>query len=83
MSTAALNELRKEAKKYLDHADERMVKLVFAMLEADARNEQASFYLSPEQDALLNEQIALYEKGDMKFSSWDEARERIAAKMKK
>ena len=35
MSTAELNELRKEVKEYIDHADERVVKMVFAMLEAD------------------------------------------------
>ncbi len=38
MSTAELKELRHEVKKYIDHADEKVVKMVFAMLEADAED---------------------------------------------
>jgi predicted transcriptional regulator len=36
MSTAELKELRKEVKDYIDHADERMVRMMYAMLETDA-----------------------------------------------
>jgi len=36
MSTAELKELRQEVKKYIDHADEKVVKMVYAMLETDA-----------------------------------------------
>ena len=36
MSTAELKELRQEVKTYIDHADEKVVKMVYAMLEADA-----------------------------------------------
>jgi hypothetical protein len=39
-------------------------------------------YLSKEQETILNEQVALYEKGEMKFSSWDDAKQRIISKMK-
>ncbi len=33
MSTAELKELRQEVKQYIDHADERVVKMMYAMLE--------------------------------------------------
>jgi len=35
MTDIEVKELRKEVKKYIDHADVRMVKAVYAMLEAD------------------------------------------------
>ena len=35
MTAVEVKELKKEVKKYIDHADVRMVKAVYAMLEAD------------------------------------------------
>ena len=35
MTATAIKELRKDVKKYIDHADERVLKMVRAMLEAD------------------------------------------------
>ena len=82
MSETELKELRKETKKFIDHADERVLRMVYAMLEADARTETTDVYLSADQEAILNEQVALYEKGEMKFSTWDEAKQRIISKLK-
>lgn len=82
MSEAELKELRKETKKFIDRADERVLRMVYAMLEADARLDTTDVYLSKEQETILNEQVALYEKGEMKFSSWDDAKQRIISKMK-
>jgi hypothetical protein len=85
MSAAELKELRKEVKKYIDHADERMVNIVYALLEADhgpgTKNAEHSD-LTPEQEVILDHHIDLYEKGLMKFSSWEEARARITSKTK-
>jgi len=39
MSASELKELRQEVKRYIDHADERVVKMVYALLETDAENE--------------------------------------------
>ncbi len=82
MSEAELKELRKETKKFIDHADERVLRMVYAMLEADARTEATDEYLSADQEAILNEQVALYEKGEMKFSTWEDAKQRIISKIK-
>ena len=35
MGTAINKDIRKEVKKYIDQADDRMVKIIHAMLEAD------------------------------------------------
>jgi hypothetical protein len=77
MSAAELKELRKETKKYIDQADERVVKMVYAMLEADAENEKAVASLSPEQEALLDEYVAMDEKGLIGYSSWEDVKGRI------
>jgi hypothetical protein len=39
MSAAELKELRRGAKKYLDQADERVLRMVYALLKADAEYE--------------------------------------------
>ena len=36
MSAAELKELRQEVKKYIDHADENVVRMMYAMLETNA-----------------------------------------------
>lgn len=39
MSTAELKEMRQEVKQYIDNADERVVRMMYAMLETDAEAE--------------------------------------------
>lgn len=39
MSETEVKALKKEIKKYLDSADERMLRIVFTMLEADAEKD--------------------------------------------
>jgi len=82
MSAAELKELRKETKKYIDHADERVVRLVCAMLEADAENENASYQLTPEQEKMLEDRMKKAKKGLTKFSTWEEVEKRITSRAK-
>ena len=79
MRAAELKELRKEAKKHKDHADERVVKMVYAMLEADAENEKNTTGLTPEQEAELDKFMELDAKGLIEYSPWEDARARIIA----
>lgn len=74
MSTAELKDLRKGVKQYIDHADERVVRMVYAMLAADQHIE-----LSEEQEILLEQRMKKYEKGNMIFSSWEDAKARISS----
>ena len=62
MSTAELKELRQEVKKYIDHADEKVVKMMYAMLETDA---QAGWWdeMPDGIKAELEESIAQSNKG--------------------
>jgi hypothetical protein len=83
MSDAELKELRSEVKNYVDHADKRVLKIVIAMLEADAGNEATVADLTAEEDAILTEQIAIFEKGAMQFSSWETVRGRISSNLEK
>ncbi len=36
MASSTLKDIRKEVKKYIDHADEKVVKMIHAMLEVDS-----------------------------------------------
>jgi hypothetical protein len=38
--------------------------------------------LSPEQETILEQRMEKYEKGEMKFSTWDEVKKRITSKKK-
>jgi len=42
--------------------------------------EDTKLDLTPEQEAILDERIEKYEKGLMKFSSWEEVKARITKK---
>jgi putative addiction module component (TIGR02574 family) len=75
-----VEELREVAKYYLNHADEQVVKMVYAMLAASAENEKTQSYsLSPQQEAELDRRMRKYEQGQMEFTTWDEAKARIIA----
>jgi hypothetical protein len=39
MTVIAINEMKKEVKQYIDLADERMLKVIHAMLEADLEDQ--------------------------------------------
>lgn len=80
MSAAELKELRKEVKTFIDSADERVVRMVYAMLGADSGNEHSSYQLTPEQEAILDDCMRLEEKGLMEYSSWEDVKARITAK---
>jgi len=64
MSTTELIELRKEVKMYIDHADERVVKMLYAMLEKDA---ETDWYdeMPDEIKAELEESIAQADRGQV------------------
>ena len=85
MSAAELKEMKKKVKKYIDQADERAVNIVYAMLEADQSTERIHAWhtgLALEQEEVLDRHIELYEKGQMEFSTWEQARGRITSKAK-
>jgi predicted transcriptional regulator len=76
MSTVEMKALKKEVKKYIDRADERMVKAVFAMLEAD--QEDWCDEITAEERAAIETGLKQMEEGKTtphdavmkKYSKW-------------
>ncbi len=65
MNATELKELRKAVKKLLDQADERVVRMVHAMLKADAAHMKSLYALTPDQEAILEKRMEQYKKGQM------------------
>ena len=74
--------MREDVIALIEHADERALRMVRALLEADIENEKNSFSLTPEQEAILDESMELHRKGLMTYSSWDEVKARIISSRK-
>jgi len=64
MSETELKELRKETKKFIDHADERVLRMVYAMLEADAASDAEESAFEREMNKrfteMVNESVVMY-----------------------
>ena len=81
MGTVELATLKQGIKQYIDEADERVVVMIQAMLEADQQQNSARYdQLSPEQEAILSQHITLYEQGKMTFSTWGDVKARITSR---
>lgn len=63
---SAVKKMRNEVKKYIDSADEKVVKMVHAMLEVDADDLRKQ---------MVMEERATYLKGEGKSFSWDEVKD--------
>jgi len=77
MSTTELKELRNEVKRFVDHADERVVKMMYAMLET-ADESDLWDEMPDEIKAELEESIDQADRGELmtheqvmnKFPQW-------------
>ena len=63
MGTAVKRDLRKEVKKYIDDADDRMVKIIHAMFEADNENGDWWHDISAGQRASIDKGLRELEEG--------------------
>ena len=69
MSTAAINSIRKEVKKYIDLADDKTVKMIYAMLEVEHKeNAWTDAAFLEEMDRRTKE----YETGTAKLFTLEE-----------
>lgn len=84
MSASELIELRNDVKKYVDHADESVLKIVYAILEEGvvAENNAVMIDLTPEQKTMLRERMERHRQGLTSYSTWDEIEKRIALRAK-
>ena len=62
MRTTVKKDIRKEVKEYIDHADDRMVKIIHAMLEAD-QDQDWWDEISDEQRASIDRGLRQLEQG--------------------
>ena len=77
MNSAATKEMRKEVKKYVDKADDKMVKMLYAMMEAEQDNDWWD-KLPKKVQAEIDEAIAELDAGKgiphetvmKKYSKW-------------
>jgi cob(I)alamin adenosyltransferase len=66
---------RGQIHEYIDTADERFLNLVYAMIQADQREEQ--YKLSAEEIKHLEDRLAAYESNPDDVSGWEDALKRI------
>lgn len=72
MGAAQIRELLHE---YINKADERFINLMYAMVQADMKEED--YNLSATHKKILDERIASHEADPISGSNWDEAKARI------
>jgi hypothetical protein len=69
MNTTAIKEIKKEIKKNIDHADDKTVKMIYAMLEVEQKEDawtDASFI------AEMDRRTKEYESGSAKLFTLEE-----------
>ena len=65
-------QIREELHQFINHADERVLKLIYGMMKADSEE-----LLTAEQQEDLDKRIARHKNGESKSYSWSEARAQI------
>lgn len=68
-------EIRELLHEYINRADERFINLMYAMVQADMKEEE--YNLSATHKKILDERIASHEADPISGSNWDEVRARI------
>lgn len=76
MGTHQIRELLHE---YIDKADERLINLIFAMVQADMNEDD--YELSATHKKILDERIAAHEANPLSGSSWKEVKTRIKSQL--
>jgi len=72
-------EIKEHLHEYIDQADERMLKLFYAMTQADL--EEREYQLSDTQIKILDERIASHKADPEAGSSWEDVKSRIKGKL--
>jgi hypothetical protein len=70
----AVNQMRKEVKKYIDRADEKVVKMVHAMLEVDA---EADWWDTMPDEVKVDIEIAIRQADKGEVLSHEEVKKKI------
>lgn len=76
MGTPQIRELLHE---YINKADERLINLMYAMVQADMKEDD--YELSAAHKKILDERIAAHEANPSSGSSWKEVKTRIRSQL--
>ncbi len=76
MGTTQIRELLHE---YINKADERLINLMYAMVQADMKEDD--YELSDTHKKILDERIAAHKANSSSGSSWDEVKTRIRSQL--
>ena len=76
MGTTQIRELLHE---YINKADERLINLMYAMVQADMKEDD--YELSDAHKKILDERIAAHKAKPSSGSSWDEVKTRIRSQL--
>lgn len=68
---------------YIEHADERILKVVYAMLKEYEKNEDSTSWLTEEQKLEIDKRWENHKKGKSKSYSVEEAKKFVKAQLKK
>ena len=71
-------QIKEELHKYINQADERILRLFYGMMKAD--NEEEDYSLTDAQKHILDERLAAHQLAPQEGSSWEEVKARIVKK---
>jgi putative addiction module component (TIGR02574 family) len=68
-------QIREELHQYIDIADDRLINLMYAMVQADML--ESDYKLSDEHKLLLDKRLVAHEANPSSGSTWEEVQSRI------
>ena len=71
--------IREELHQYIDNADDRLINLMYALVQADMTEED--YHPSDEHKKILDSRILAHDANPSSGSSWKEAKARIKSQL--
>ncbi len=71
--------MREELHEYIDNADDRLINLMYAMVQADMK--EADHQLTAENKKILDSRLAAHEANPSSGASWEEVKSRVESQL--
>lgn len=71
--------IREELHKYIDNADDRLINLMYAMVQADMT--EVDYQLTTEHKETLDKKLAAHEGNTSSGSTWEEVKFRVESQL--
>ncbi len=72
-------ELRQELHEYIDNADDRLINLMYALVQADMK--ESNYQLTDEHMQVLDQRLKKHVENPDSGSNWKEAKARISSQL--